>query len=66
MGVIANLAVYLAEAAFLPMGLEDPEWIKIALFAVSLGLVFGLRIGMPVLVAGGIGAGLGLHGAGLL
>ncbi|MEM6423105.1 MAG: chromate efflux transporter, partial [Pseudomonadota bacterium] len=35
-GVIANLAVYLAEAAFLPTGLADPAWAKIALFAIAL------------------------------
>ncbi len=64
-GVIANLAVYLGEAAFLPAGLEDPEWAKIALFAVAMALVFGLRVGVLWLVAGGAAAGLALHAAGL-
>ena len=65
-GVIANLAVYLAEAAFVPDGLDDPEWVKIALFIVAMIAVFVLRAGMVVLVGGGILAGLALHLAGLL
>ncbi|MEM9765368.1 MAG: chromate transporter, partial [Pseudomonadota bacterium] len=66
-GVIANLAVYLAEAAFLPGGLaDDPAWAKIALFVLALFLVF-VR-GMAVLPLVGLGAGLGLalHLVGLL
>ncbi|MEL6481191.1 MAG: chromate transporter, partial [Pseudomonadota bacterium] len=66
-GVIANLAVYLAEAAFLPGGLSgDPAWAKIALFVLALFLVF-IR-GMAVLPLVGLGAGLGLalHLMGLL
>ncbi|MEL6768553.1 MAG: chromate efflux transporter [Pseudomonadota bacterium] len=66
-GVIANLAVYLAEAAFLPGGLAgDPAWAKIALFVLALFLVF-VR-GMAVLPLVGLGAGLGvaLHLVGLL
>ncbi|MEO1459492.1 MAG: chromate efflux transporter [Pseudomonadota bacterium] len=35
-GVIANLAVYLAEAAFLPDGPSNPAWAKLALFAAAL------------------------------
>lgn len=65
-GVIANLAVYLGEAAFLPNGLNDPEWIKLALFAVAMIAVFILRVGMVALVGGGILAGLVLHLMGLL
>lgn len=65
-GVIANLAVYLGEAAFLPQGLDDPEWVKIALFFVALVLVFALRIGMLTLIAGAIAAGVALHSFGLL
>ncbi len=65
-GVIANLALFLAEAAFLPDGLEDPEWVKLALFAGALGLVFGLRLGMLGLVGTGLAAGLVLHLFGLL
>ncbi|GMG84372.1 chromate efflux transporter [Paralimibaculum aggregatum] len=65
-GVIANLAVYLGEAAFLPAGPAAPDWAKIVLFAVALPLVFWWRIGVLWLVAGGCLAGLGLHAAGLL
>ncbi len=59
-GVILNLALYLAEAAFLPAGLARPEWAKLALFAVALVLVFRLRAGMLALVGFGVAAGLGL------
>lgn len=65
-GVIANLALYLAEAAFLPAGWGEPAWVKIGLFAAAVAIVFGLRPGMTALVGGGILAGLGLHGIGLL
>ena len=59
-GVILNLALYLAEAAFLPAGLARPEWAKLALFAVALVLVFRLKAGMLTLVGFGVAAGLGL------
>lgn len=65
-GVIANLAIFLAEAAFLPRGIDDPEWVKIALFAAALVLVFRIRLGMLGLVGTGLCAGLGLHLFGLL
>ena len=65
-GVIANLAVYLARAAFLPAGPAAPEWAKIGLFAVALVLVLRFRIGMLGLVGLGIAAGVALHLAGLL
>ena len=65
-GVIANLAVYLGEAAFLPVGPAAPEWPKIALFAVALVLVFRFRLGMLPLVGFGVAAGLALHAAGAL
>lgn len=65
-GVIANLVLYLAEAAFLPAGLGDPDWTKLALFFVALPLVFYLKAGMLWLVGGGLGAGALLHFAGLL
>ncbi len=65
-GVIANLAVYLAEAAFLPTGLAQPQWAKIALFAIALPLVFRFRLGMLALVGLGIAAGLALYIAGVL
>ncbi|MGF1553242.1 MAG: chromate efflux transporter [Paracoccaceae bacterium] len=65
-GVIANLAVYLAEAAFFPAGLAEPVWAKIALFALALGLVFGLKLSIMRLVGLGALAGGGLHLAGAL
>lgn len=65
-GVIANLVLFLAEASFLPDGVSDPHWVKIALFAIALGLVFGLKAGMLKLVGFGIAAGIGLHVVGLL
>ena len=57
-GVILNLALYLAEASFLPAGLAEAEWAKIALFALALVLVFRLKLGMLALVGCGIAAGL--------
>jgi chromate transporter len=65
-GVIANLAVFLAEAAFLPDGVAAPAWPKIALFAIALILVFRFRLGMLPLVGFGAAAGLGLQVAGVL
>jgi chromate transporter len=65
-GVIANLAVYLAEAAFLPQGVAAPEWAKIALFALAMALVLTRRPPVLWLVGGGAAAGLALHAAGLL
>ena len=56
-GVILNLALYLAEAAFLPTGFNQPEWIKLALFAASLLLVVRFRAGMLALVGFGVVAG---------
>jgi chromate transporter len=57
-GVILNLALYLAEAAFLPIGPAQPEWAKLALFVAALVLVFRLRAGMLALVGFGVAAGL--------
>ncbi|MEM8790084.1 MAG: chromate efflux transporter [Pseudomonadota bacterium] len=65
-GVIANLALYLAEAAFLPTGLADPEWVKITLFVLALALVFLARIATLPLIGFGLAAGAGLHALGLL
>ena len=64
-GVILNLALYLAEASFLPVGLAQPEWAKIALFGIALVLVFRLNLGMLALVGIGVGAGLAGGLAGL-
>ena len=64
-GVIANLVLYLAEAAFFPSGFHSPDWPKLVLFVVALGLVFVLRPGMLTLVGSGLLAGLGLYLAGL-
>ena len=63
-GVILNLALFLAEAAFLPRGWEDPEWAKVALFVLALPAVFWFRVGMVPLIGGGILAGLGLWAVG--
>jgi chromate transporter len=57
-GVILNLALYLAEAAFLPTGFAQPEWAKLALFAAALVLVFRFKAGMLALVGFGVAAGL--------
>jgi chromate transporter len=57
-GVILNLALFLAEAAFLPRGVAEPEWVKLALFAAALVLVFRLKAGMLALVGFGVLAGL--------
>ena len=60
-GVIANLVLYLAEAAFFPMGLDNPDWVKLMLFVAALAMVFLLRLGMLALVGIGLTAGLVLH-----
>ena len=65
-GVILNLALFLAEAAFLPRGWEDPEWAKVGLFLLALPAVFWFRVGMVPLIGGGIVAGLALWGLGWL
>jgi chromate transporter len=65
-GVILNLAIYLAMAAFFPTGLEQPETAKLILFAVALVLVFRLHAGMLALVGFGVAAGLVLGLLGLL
>ncbi len=64
-GVILNLAVYLAEASFLPAGLDDPEWAKIALFGLFAVLTFGLKAPMTLLVGLGAASGLALSAMGL-
>ena len=57
-GVILNLALYLAEASFFPSGLDAPEWAKLGLFAAALLLVFRFKVGMLALVGFGVAAGL--------
>ncbi|MDT8346006.1 MAG: chromate transporter, partial [Thermohalobaculum sp.] len=57
-GVIANLAVFLGEAAFFPAGWEAPAWGKLGLFALALWLVFGRGIGVVALVCLGAAAGV--------
>jgi chromate transporter len=57
-GVILNLALFLADASFFPAGFERPEWAKLALFAAALVLVFRFKMGMLALVSFGIVAGL--------
>ena len=68
-GVIANLAVFLAAAAFLPEGGAGggigPDWPKLALFTLALVLVFVFRVGMLTLVGAGVASGLALHAAGV-
>lgn len=66
-GVVANLALYLAEAAFLPGGVSgDPAWAKIALFGLALYLIFVRGMSVLSLVMLGAGLGVGLHLIGLL
>ncbi|HUS55895.1 MAG TPA: chromate transporter, partial [Thermohalobaculum sp.] len=65
-GVILNLALFLAAASFFPVGFENAEWAKLALFAVALVLVFWLKAGMLALVGFGVAAGLILGMTGLL
>ncbi|MEM8843069.1 MAG: chromate transporter, partial [Pseudomonadota bacterium] len=64
-GVIANLVAYLADAAFFPAGYADPDWAKIALFAVALVLVFIVRVSTLPLIGLGLISGLGLYLAGI-
>ena len=64
-GVIANLVLFLAEAAFFPGGYADPDWAKLVLFGLALPLVFLLRLGMLGLVGAGLAAGLGMYLTGL-
>lgn len=65
-GVILNLAIYLAVAAFFPAGTAQPEVAKLILFAAALVLVFRLHAGMLALVGFGVAAGLGLGLLGVL
>ncbi len=60
-GVIANLALFLAEASFFPSGFSSPEWVKLALFAAAVPLVFWARLGMMTLIGAGLVAGAALH-----
>lgn len=64
-GVIANLAVFLGEAAFFPAGLTEPDWMKLALFAAALWLVFRTGLGVVTLVLAGAAAGVVAWGLGL-
>ncbi|MEM9146194.1 MAG: chromate efflux transporter [Pseudomonadota bacterium] len=64
-GVIANLAVYLGEAAFFPSGLAEPDVLKLAIFVAALALVLSGKVGVLWLVAGGAVTGLGAYAAGL-
>lgn len=64
-GVIGNLVIFLAEATFLPHGVAAPDWIKLGLFALALGLVFAARASVMVVVASGAASGLALHAAGV-
>lgn len=66
-GVIANLALYLGQAAFFPEGFgAGADIAKLSLFAAALPLVFVARLPVLWLVGGGAGAGLLLHALGLL
>ncbi|MEM8761042.1 MAG: hypothetical protein AAGE83_12095, partial [Pseudomonadota bacterium] len=66
-GVVANLALYRADAAFLPDGVSgDPAWAKIALFGLALYLIFVRGMSVLSLVMLGAGLGVGLHLIGLL
>ncbi len=65
-GVVLNLAVYLGTAALFPVGLEAPEWPKIALL-LSLGaLALWRALPMTTLIAMGAGAGPMLALAGVI
>lgn len=64
-GVILNLALYLADAAFLPTG-GGVETAKLVLFSLALAAIFLLRTGMLALIASGIVAGIVLWSAGLM
>lgn len=65
-GVIANLAVYLGEAALFPDGFAAPEWPKLALLAVFAGLAVWRQLPMLVLVALGAISGVLLLGLGVI
>ncbi len=60
-GVILNLALYLAEAALLPTGPSAPEWPKIALLAMFGAAALWRPVPMHWLVVSGALAGLALH-----
>jgi len=63
-GVIANLAIYLGQAALLPDGSDTVLWPKAALFAALAGLALARGVAMHWLILTGAGAGLALHLAG--
>ncbi len=65
-GVIANLAVYLGEAALFPHGFEAPEWPKIALLLCFAAVSVFFRPSVLTMVGLGAGLGLALLAVGLI
>ena len=65
-GVVANLTVYLGQAALFAEGLSAPDWPKIALLVAFAPLAFRWKLGMVTLVGLGAAAGLGLLAVGLV
>lgn len=65
-GVILNLALYLAEAALLPTGLAAPEWPKIALLVLFGAAAMWRPVPMHWLVIAGAVAGVLLFLAGAI
>lgn len=65
-GVVLNLAVYLAEAALIPAGWGSVEWPKLALLGLFALAAFWRPWPMHVLVIAGAVTGLALLGAGII
>ncbi|MEO1275058.1 MAG: chromate efflux transporter, partial [Pseudomonadota bacterium] len=65
-GIVANLAVYLGEAALIPTGFDSLEGPKLALLALFAAIAIWKNPGMHWLVAGGAAAGLALLAAGII
>lgn len=65
-GVIANLTVYLGEAALVPQGFDAPEWPKIGLLVCFAALAAWRAMPMLLLVGLGAVSGLALLAVGLI
>ena len=65
-GVVANLTVYLAEAALIPNGISAPEWPKIILLVLFAALTFWRGVPMLWLIGLGAISGVALNLVGVI
>ncbi|SOH93404.1 chromate transporter [Monaibacterium marinum] len=60
-GVVLNLAFYLAQAALWPDFIGQPDWLKLALVVVFALMTWRLKPSVLVLIGSGAAIGLALH-----